>query len=223
MDIQVTAAAIVDIPLLEALAPAVRRLSADIVLEPLKLCLGQLAGNAALRDAPQLAVPRLHREHGGAHLAVDTVIVAIPMHDATLRFLRHTLMQEGSCDLVCVAHEFVRVHWDRFPIHIAVLIGFKSVAGQRHIQLERMRFRRFNEEAVFSEPERCRCAAVEPHMEAAVFVYLCQRACHAGSETAFGIGAFPNLDAAADDELLPQKVLPALIQCHVYIPPIIMP
>ena len=95
MDIQLIVAG-ADLPLFEALAPAIRRLSGDILFQGGQFLRGEGANHAALGNTPELAVPILDGEHDRFDLLVDAVILAIPVHDAALGFFRHSVADQSS-------------------------------------------------------------------------------------------------------------------------------
>ena len=199
-----------NLPLLEALAPAVRCLPAHIVLECVKLLRRQFAGDAAHGDAPQLPVPFLRCEDNGTHLGVDPVILMVPMHDAALGFFGHAVLLQCRKNFVLIAGERMTVQRGvEVVIQIAPIVVFGQVCGQRHIQLHRVRFGRQHRKAVLSDNYAETSSIIPLDVEGTDIVDMLQRPHAAGADGIRIVRAhLPEPDAGALGILIPQELQP---------------
>ena len=133
MHIQLAATSNGNLLLLEALAPAVRRLTFNIFLQRGQLCRRQLAADLTFRDTPQLAVSPLHVEGDGTHLVVHTVRRVVPVHDAAVDLLRHPILHQRAADMILIRGQVVSGQQLRLFLHIAIHVRLIKLGGKRHI------------------------------------------------------------------------------------------
>ena len=193
MDIQLIVAG-ADLPLFEALAPAIRRLSGDILFQGGQFLRGEGANHAALGNTPELAVPILDGEHGGFDLLVDAVILAIPVHDAALGFFRHPVVDQSSEDLAFIGPQRSSVQQSTVILHLPILVADVEICGQRHIQLQRGGLGRQDREAVLSDGQRQGSAIVPYHVELPGVVDVVQSPRTARLQRGIGVFHLSELD-----------------------------
>ena len=193
MDIQLIVAG-ADLPLFEALAPAIRRLSGDILFQGDQFLRGEGANHAALGNTPELAVPILNGEHDRFDLLVDAVILAIPVHDAALGFFRHPVVDQSSEDLTLIAPQHPSVQQSTVILHLPILVAGVEVRRQRHIQLQRGGLGRQDREAVLSDGQRQGSAIVPLHVELPGVVDVVQSPRTARLQRGIGVFHLSELD-----------------------------
>ena len=88
----------------------------------------------------------------------------IPVHDATLRFLRHPVLYQCCDNGVLMGENLPVRHRRRFIFHIAPFIPLVGICGQRHVQLHGGRLRLNDAEAIVTDNQRQRSAVIPLHM-----------------------------------------------------------
>ena len=133
MDVQFIASSDGDLPLLEALAPTVRRLTGDKLLQCGQLRCGKLMPELTLRYTPELLTAQLRTECDGAHLVDDAVRLIVPVHEAAGDLLRHPVLHKGAADVVLVRKQVASRQQLRLLWHIAPFVPLIEVSGEGHI------------------------------------------------------------------------------------------
>ena len=193
MDIQLVITG-ADLPLFKAFAPAVRRLTGDVLLQGGQLLRGEGANHAALGNAPELAVSILDGEHDRFDLLVDAVILAIPVHDAALGFFRHPVVDQSSEDLALIGTKRSTVQLSAVILHLPILVAGVEIRRQRHIQLQRGGLGRQDREAVLTDDQRQGSAVVPLHVELPSVVNVVQSPRTALLQRGIGIFHLSELD-----------------------------
>ena len=207
MDIQLVVAN-ADISLLKSLAPAVRCLSRDVLLQVGQFHRSKGPCNTAFRNTPELAVSILDREHGGLDFPVDAVIFAVPVHQPTLRFFRHTIFDQGAENVTFIATQHSAIQQGAVIFHLAILVAGVQVRCQRHIQLQGGEFRWNHGEAVLSNDQGKATAVVPLNVELADIVDVVQGAGAAGGQRGIRVFHLSEFDSGSCGELLSQEIQP---------------
>ena len=216
MDIHLTVVC-PDLPLLEALAPAVRCLPTHIVFKRVQFLRRQFPNDAAHGDAPQLTVPFFCGKDNGAHLGVDAVIRVVPVHDPALGFFCHTILFQCREDLIGIVGERVTIQRGvKIVIQIAPIVVFGQVGGQRHIQLHGVRFRRQDGKSVLTDDHAQMPSVIPLDVEGADIVDMLQCPHAAGGDGVWFVRAhLPKTDSGALGILFPQELQPFRRQFHL--------
>ena len=133
MDVQFIAAANGDLPLLEALAPSVRCLTGDKLLQRGQLHRGKLIPELTLRHTPKLPAAQLRAECNGAYLVVYSIRLIVPIHEAAGDLLRHPVLHKGTADVILILNQLPSRQQLRFVRHIAPFVPLIEVSGEGHI------------------------------------------------------------------------------------------
>ena len=221
MDIQLTAVIHGNLPLLKALAPAVRCLSGDKLFQSIHFGVRQFPGDAAFRNAPKLSASAVYREHNGVDLCVDAVRLMVPMHDAALCLLRHPVFHQCRRDLILIAAQLAALQQCAAVVEIAVLVPLVEIGGQGHIQVEGGQLGRQHGEAVLAGDERQRAAIVPIRKNLPLIVHEVHFALGAGKNGRVRVFHRIESDAGAGGILLPDEI--HHFSVHTHIPPIVMP
>ena len=139
-------------------------------------------------------------------LAIDTVGLIIPMHDAALGFLRHPVFHQRRRDLILIAAQLTALQQCAAVIEITVLVSLVEIGGQGHIQLEGGQLGRQHGEAVLAGDERQRAAIVPLHKNLPLIIHEVYFALGAGKNGMMGIVHRVQPDAGAGGILFPDKI-----------------
>ncbi len=208
MDVQLTAITDINIVLLEALSPAIGHLSAQVISQGFQFHGRQSILHLAFHHRPELSLPLLRGEQGGADLLVHGVVLAVPVHDAPFRLLRLPFPDQGRQDLILIAPELFPVKRFALPAHIAVLIGCEQICCHGGVQLQRLEGRGQDGKPVLTQHEAEAPAIVPLDVEGADVVDALQRPHGTRLHRAVGVLHLLKLDPASHRELLAQKVQP---------------
>ena len=168
-----------------------------------------------------ITVPFFHCENSRMNLTIDAVRFVIPVHNAALRFLRHSVFFQRRRDLRFIPAQFFSLQCNAIFVEVSVFVRFIKIGGQRHIELQRFQLGRQHCEAVLAGNNRQRPSVVPLHMELSCVVDVIQFSRRSGLHRRIRVLHGVQPDACARRILLPQKGQHLPIYIHHYSPPIV--
>ena len=130
----------------------------------------------------------------------------IPVHDTALSFFRRAVFYQCGKNAVFIAAQILAIQRGAVIIHVAPVIFFEEVCGQRHVQLHGGGFGSYQSEAVLAGDEAKGATVVPFHVESTPIIDVNQCSHRTRFNGRIGIFHLCKPDPRAFGVLLPKEL-----------------